>query len=248
MPRVEPPKENKAKSLARNYFEYLANCTVVGSALVPLYRVTHPSEISQMIEAWREDVSQAINDHETQIQKLEERLQPKLTISEGAISIAMWLASISEDGLTHHIYEVDDIISKFSDLKEYILKESVGELEDIGLIERLPVLSGNGAIRPTYSLFWAFDEPALGYRTVDDARALGEAVLGQTGHSISSDRLIQEMNWDLRRFNPALAYLLDYVDERRHSKENQAKYPTRSFFVFDSDRGRIRRFVQSNQQ
>lgn len=158
----------------------------------------------------------------------------------------MWIAGISKDGLTYHIYDVDDIISKFPELDDYIVKEGIAELEDIGLVECISPLSGNGAIRPRYPLFWAFDEPALGYQTVDDATALGEAVLNQTGNSISAETLLLSMNWDMRRFNPALAYLLNFVDERRRSQENQAKYPARSFIVLDSDRGRIRRFVQHN--
>lgn len=247
MSRVEPPKENRARTLTRNYLEYLANCTVFASALVPLYKVSHPSEISQLVENWREDVSEAINDHETKLQQLQEMLHPKLNISETAISIAMWIAGISEDGLTYHIYDIDDIISEFAELDDYVVKEGIAELDDIGLVDCISPLSGNGAIRPQYPLFWAFDEPALGYRTIADATALGNAVLNQTNNSTSSEKLFLSTNWELRRFNPALAYLLTCVDERRRSQENQAKYPVRSFIVLDSDRGRIRRFVHHNE-
>lgn len=47
----------------------------------------------------------------------------------------------------------------------------------------------------------------------------------------------------LRRFNPAFAYLISEIDDRRVLKGGTNEYPARGFFLMDQDRVELHRFA-----
>jgi len=55
--------------------------------------------------------------------------------------------------------------------------------------------------------------------------------------------LHEATGWSLRRFNPAFAYMLSQIDDRRVLKGGTDEYPARGFFLTDGDRVDLSRFA-----
>ena len=55
--------------------------------------------------------------------------------------------------------------------------------------------------------------------------------------------LHEATGWPLRRFNPAFAYMLSQIDDRRVLKGGTDEYAAGGFFLVDSDRVDLHRFA-----
>ncbi len=248
MSEIQVPQGDPKRQLTRAVAEWLAGTNPVTGLLTSIYRVTHPSELDQMIDQWRKDISAKVIDNAAAIRRLEDLLRPRLQMSELAVAVGVWLARNSPDGLPHETTEVDDLASEFPDEAPSTVRESVTELEDMDFVKWSKALSGNGFVNPTYKLFFSFDGPALGYRTLDDAVTIAETVLSMEQGCITAESVEESLGWERRRFNPALAKVLTYIDPMRVSKEIQAEYPAKRFLLMDEDRFRIRRFKSRPDQ
>ena len=75
---------------------------------------------------------------------------------------------------------------------------------------------------------------------VDDAIELIDLVLGEDG-SVDMSKLHEQSELSLRRFNPAVALILDEIGEGRVSRTYSPDYPARYFAMIAKDRVALKR-------
>jgi hypothetical protein len=88
-----------------------------------------------------------------------------------------------------------------------------------------------------------FDPEVTHTDPVADAAQLASLAL-QGNNQISVPQLHQQSGWEKRRFNPALAVMLSYVDNQHVSQTLQPDYPTTHFFLDATDRVELKRFIK----
>ena len=116
---------------------------------------------------------------------------------------------------------------------DYTKLRTLGYAESMGEYERAAAkLDHDGfvtaddvtrAITLNYDLYWEFDEAVLGTNPIDDAATLAKLALKALGSlgdkkdgKLQAEALHKASGWDLRRFNPAFAYLVEeFADDAR---------------------------------
>lgn len=163
--------------------------------------------------------------------------------------VGLWLAQKSTNGnYKNTTAEGDDIIKAFPDAGSRALERAVAELEVEGFVtsdgtlgQRIPFIFA------TADLFASFDPIACGTSPYSDAVALIGQVLSATEageESIETAKLHKEIGWDLRRFNPALAIVVSYVDSGRVSDEYGSDYVAPWFFLTPEDEILLERLAE----
>lgn len=238
---IESPKENKGKAAVRVIAEALAQATPITAGLAHLYRFTHPSEMERAVEAWRGEVTAAVNDLEVRVRVIEAHIAPRLAIGEPALALALWLTKRSDNGLGDPL-DFDDLRAAFPDVSKDDLEEACFELEHLGLAETSAIL-GHAIynLAPTYALFWAFDPIVEGTDPLADACEIAKAMIADSSLGTIS-RLDEKLNWPRRRLNPAVAKLMPLIGIK--GNERQSRYPTTAFMIGSEDRFRLKRFLE----
>lgn len=163
--------------------------------------------------------------------------------------VGLWLAQKSTNGnYKDTTAEGDDIIKAFPDAGSRALEKAVAELEVEGFVtsdgtlgQRIPFVFA------TADLFASFDPIACGTNPYSDAVALIGKVLSATEageESIETAKLHKEIGWDLRRFNPALAIVVSYMDSGRVSDEYGSDYVAPWFFLMPEDEILLERLAE----
>jgi hypothetical protein len=165
-----------------------------------------------------------------------------LDLSPLAIEIAKWIAKNSANGMSEPVD--DKALQNAFAVPTADLKEAFAELELEDLVSLTKFIGpGIPHVRPNVMLFVEFDPDVTGDDPVADAANLADLVIKGTGQ-VSVAQLHQQSSWDKRRFNPALSVMLSYVDDRHISQTLQAEYPTAHFFLDETDRVELKRFVR----
>jgi hypothetical protein len=97
-------------------------------------------------------------------------------------------------------------------------------------------------MRTTVETFITFDPHTIEHDPAMDAVALVDLALAQTA-TVDVNALHKAAGWTLRRFNPAFAYVIAQLDDRRVLKGEADAYPARGFFLMDEDRVDLKRFA-----
>jgi hypothetical protein len=166
-----------------------------------------------------------------------------LGISENSSRIGKWIAQQSANGRDEFV-DLDALTKEFGELNINELAEAIAELA----LEDYVTTSATMAhvlpyVRPTPELFAEFD-PRIGVgEPTPDSVTLANQIL-QGSDSVNIPSLHQTVNWPLRRFNPAIALVVPFVDERRVSKANHPDYPVMYFVLNAEDRVRLRRYAE----
>lgn len=234
---LTPPVDDKKRALARATAEiFLAKIPVFGDALVRLYQETFPPAFQAQLETWRRDVSDKVNGHDAVLNALTDRLQPTLIISEAATAVAISMCRLSAKGLPSPI-PFDDILAMTPEFNRLDVDHAIYELAELAFVT---TKHQHLSIRPTLDLFRAFDPAALGTNPEADAKLLARAVLDTPAFS-NVHVLDVHMAWPRRRFNPALAVMLTFVNHM--SQELQDDYPTTSFILDGPATVKLKRFA-----
>jgi len=149
---------------------------------------------------------------------------------------------------------------------EYLVKNSEGrehsylnleeltkvlEIEDPEKLERLffkfqhdglVLLTDYLDVAPELELHVRLDKRILGHDTVADAKALARMILDDEDNC-AMQLLHERTGWSLRRFNPAVWYLLQFFDDESIGKTVGRDYPTQWVGVGGDDRERLYRFT-----
>jgi hypothetical protein len=159
-----------------------------------------------------------------------------------AIRIGLWVSEQSEKGFNDFIPE-DELVKAFPEASGDELGFAVAELSKDDYLnttsfigKRLPRMTCNA------DLYITFDPHAVKTDPEVDVVALVDMALAKT-NTVGADSLHQETGWPLRRFNPAFAYMLTQLDDRRVLKGGTNEYPARGFFLIDGDRVDLHRFA-----
>ena len=97
-------------------------------------------------------------------------------------------------------------------------------------------------MRATVDLFIAFDPHAVKTDLSTDVVILVDMALAKTD-GVAAEELHKATGWPLRRFNPAFAYMVSQLDDRRVLKGGPDDYAARGFVLIDSDRVDLHRFA-----
>jgi hypothetical protein len=159
-----------------------------------------------------------------------------------AIKIGLWISRESTHGYSDFIPE-DELIAAFPDASVDEVAFAVAELSTDDFINttsfianRLPRMTSNP------NLFITFDPYALKTDPAIDVVTLVDMVLAKK-ETAQAEELHRQTGWPLRRFNPAFAYLISQIDERRVLKGGTNEYPARGFYLVDQDRVELHRFA-----
>ncbi len=237
---IKGPVENVNRALWRAALEAGAGFHPVTAALARLYQVTHPTEFSQDLAAWRQEVTDATNDHEGRLTALEAK-RPKLLLSDDAMALATWLSLSSEAGLEDGV-DYDALKAAFPDATPRELQDAAAELEmhDLATVSRAmgyPIR----LITPRYALFALFDPVTLKTSPQADAVEIAKAAL--TLDSGDAAELEAHLRWPRRRFNPAFALVLTLVHPGRVRKVIQPNYPSMGFLPDSDERVRFKALI-----
>ena len=154
---LEPPKSSPRKAGMRVVVEALAQATPITAGLAHLYRFTHPSEMERAVASWRDQVSDTSNVHEAMLRRLEEKIAPRLRVSEIALALTLWLVETSESGLSTPL-SFEEVLLAFPETDKGSLEEACHELQHLDFASLSAALGHPvRSIRPTYKLFWEFD-------------------------------------------------------------------------------------------
>lgn len=161
-----------------------------------------------------------------------------------ASRVGLWFAKNDPNGLAGSIRDDGPLRAAFADVNDRDLKDALAELEADGYLKLYHVLGPElPRINVTSELFADFDPIALGNDPAMDAVQLIDVLLPAI-ESISVEKLHADSGWDLRRFNPAISYVLGYIDDRHVSRGGNFNYPARSFAVTAEERVALRRFQE----
>jgi len=158
-----------------------------------------------------------------------------------AVRIGLWISERSERGFDDFISE-DDLVRAFPESSIDDLVYAVTELAEDGYIQTTIVNSRIPRIQVAVELFIAFDPHTLKEDPALDVVTLVDLVLKKRTPP-GSEELHKASGWPLRRFNPAFAYMISQVDERRVVGEGATDYPAVYFHLTDEDRVRLKRFA-----
>jgi hypothetical protein len=240
---ISAPASDTNRAVLRAVLEAAAQFSAVTAALARIYETTHPTEFQRAIAQWRENVTDASNDHELRLASLEEIYRPRIRLSQIAQTFAAWLARTSIKGLTDPI-AFESVRTSFPDFSKQDAEDAISELKYYGLAE---VGGALGApihiIRPTYMLFVLFDPIVMGTSPQNDAVEIARLVL-ESG-SGNAPELQRRLGWSKRRLNPALALIVPLISQGRVRQAIQPDYVTLGFAVSPDERFRLRRLVES---
>jgi hypothetical protein len=237
---IKPPVENVDRALWRAALEAAAGFTPVTGALARIYQVTHPPKFAQDLAEWRQEVTNATNDHEARLTALETK-RPKLTLSAEATALASWLALQSEAGMDDPV-EYGTVAAAFPDATARELQDAAAELETHGLA-KVSKAMGHPLLRitPSYTLYALFDPVVHQTSPQNDAVAIARAALELD--SGDARELEAHLGWPRRRFNPAFALLLTLVHDGRVRKVIQPDYPSIGFLMAAEERVRFNALI-----
>jgi hypothetical protein len=237
---IKSPIEDVNRALWRAALEAGAGFTPVTAALARLYQVTYPTQFSQDLIAWRQEVTDATNDHDERLTALEAK-RPKLTVSADAMALATWLSLHSQAGLDDPV-DYDAITSAFPEATARELQDAAAELEMHGLATVSKAMGFQvRLIVPTYALYALFDPVTLHTSPQADAVATARAALDLDSGDASE--LEAHLGWPRRRFNPAFALMLTLVHDGRVRKVIQADYPSLGFLMAAEERVRFKALI-----
>jgi hypothetical protein len=163
-----------------------------------------------------------------------------------AVRIGLWVSEQSEKGFDNFIPE-EELIKAFPDANIDELAFAVAELANDGYIKTTSFISKRlPRMFTTTEFFIAFDPHTGKSNPAVDVVVLVDLTLAKTGTgsaTIGPEELHEATDWPLRRFNPAFAYLVSQIDDRRVLKGGADEYAARGFLMIDSDRVALHRFA-----
>lgn len=238
---ITPPNTSPKRELARKLFDAtLSGVPVIGGHMAALYSVTHPAKGDVDEAKWQEEISNLVNSLEQAL----EFISGSITLSEDAASLGKWMSESSKDGWSDHFGE-DEFVQQFPDATTNELLEALGELELEGMVNITKCLGkAFHGVRVTQRLFETFDPIVFNdVSPRSDAALLANKMLDSERGEISAQDICDEQGWSIRRINPALAIVGEFIADGRKSRPMGQPYFIRSMFVDGQERAKLRRFV-----
>ena len=144
-------------------------------------------------------------------------LTKEIPLSDNAVSLGFWLAENSETGRADFL-AYEEIAEAFPDAGKLELLEAVGELELSNLVSVSKAIGVPfRGIRTNFKLLEIFDPLIFeGVNPRIDASFIAKKLLG-TDKTIGTKDICDETGWSVRRVNPALLIVGQYISDGRKS-------------------------------
>ena len=144
-------------------------------------------------------------------------LTKEIPLSDNAVSLGFWLAENSETGRADFL-AYEEIAEAFPDAGKLELLEAVGELELSNLVSVSKAIGVPfRGIRTNFKLLEIFDPLVFeGVNPRIDASFIAKKLLG-TDKTIGTKDICDETGWSVRRVNPALLIVGQYISDGRKS-------------------------------
>lgn len=191
------------------------------------------------------DISQLINDIHGISSKpklgkapIDEEL-PETGFSVAATAIAKVFCESSETAAT---YDPSFNLEQLVELTGYTTED----IEDALYELRSLVKNGHYEVGPEKELFVEFDKAFKGWDAEQDALRIASAILNDKDFPSHLDKIAEKFDWDCRRMNPAVNYLVNRKICR--DSEVMACHPWTQPYIQEAQSGSIRRFVKSRAE
>lgn len=168
-----------------------------------------------------------------------------LNISPLAVRIAKFVCQSSETGFSDMISDAA-LAAEFPNDNQAELSEAIAELEMDGYITTIKRGRNLPYTTPTLDLFATFDPHVMGSDPLKDSVELVKLILASQ-ENVNSASLHEQSGMTLRRFNPALGFIVAQIDDRHVSKEVNRTYPSRFLLLDATDRVSLRRFMERSE-
>jgi hypothetical protein len=159
--------------------------------------------------------------------------------SPAALAIGRHLVEISVNGMSHDPIRTVEQIAVETGLSLDDAKLGVLDLKDAGYLweSQIP-----GHVAAEGALFVEFDEAYMPFSPREDARILANRLVSQLDRAIYTQHLAEQLEWEPRRMNSAISYLLRAgAIDARHAL---ASAPWRAVQLIGTDR--TLRFARNN--
>lgn len=159
--------------------------------------------------------------------------------SPAALAIGRHLVEISVNGMSHDPIRTVEQIAAETGLSLDDVKLGVLDLKDAGYLweGQIP-----GHVAADSALFVEFDEAYMPFSPSEDARILANRLVTQQDRAVYTQHLAEQLEWEPRRMNSAICYLLRAgAIEARHAL---ASAPWRAVQLISTDR--TLRFARNN--
>jgi hypothetical protein len=243
---IEFPERHEGRAAFRRLLEACAQSTPLTAAIAHLYGYTHPSQFEQELEQYQREIGVSLNDHGERIVRLEEVLAPRAAAGALALDLAFHILRANNTGRGGAV-DFEALCETFSDIDRSSLEEAVAELKHLEYATTEgawghPILN----VRPTASMFLAFDLVATGRDTRADALLVARRWLDEP-EAQNVFRLSEQLGWEPRRLNPALSTLRHVFAQGRWSNESDPTLEVVSVLVTQDERFKLRRMLESGR-
>ncbi|MBC6403345.1 MAG: hypothetical protein GDA39_00510 [Hyphomonadaceae bacterium] len=228
------------QELARKFAEAAVSSMipVAGGPLAALCSVVIPEKGQIELEKWRKDVSDKLNDFEDAIRFISE----SISLSENAATLGRWMSEKSENAYSDS-FDYESVEAQFPEASTTELLEAVGELEIADMIKLSHVLGKQfHSVWPLPKLYEVFDPIVFNVSPRDDAAVIAEKLLASE-KSLSVEETARELGWEVRRINPALAIVGNFIAPGRESQPLDSTYVIRHMSLIPPVRAKLRKFV-----
>lgn len=238
---IERPSKSQAGDLTRSISKaVLGSIPGAGAFLAEAADQCLPDASARDRERWEGEITESVNGLEVQVAALGSNASCAIQLSGPASAIGFFMARQCPDGMGDHYVASDFMASALPALSADDLTDGLGELEALGLIVSLDLIGSDEHYAIAAAGYVAFDQPAMGWNTAEDAQVLTSWALEQ-GDTAELSRFQDSSGWSARRINPALELVLEHVAPENVSKEVPRAYHTNYFYMSKADRARLRR-------
>lgn len=239
---ITPPKIDIKRQLARRLIEsVVTQFTYFGAPMVALYSVTYRSQAEKVLEKWQHDVTDKVNSLEQTIKEI----IPTICITDEASALAVAMARGCNFGHGKEYYKLEALLDDFPNATIDEIVELCGELIYLGLAKKNGLLGKEiDIIWPKIELFEIFDGLVFeGRNPRADAGILADYIA--ENKELSSKSFIDEFDWPLRRYNPAMAIVCKMIGGGRVSRTKSSEFYSEYCFSLSEERAALRQFAQS---
>lgn len=218
---------------------------VVGAALTEIVENIMPDPNQVEHDRWAGEVNECLDGLHGRVDGIEDQLTGKRSVElEGATAAVLRLMlQRCPDGRRNQFWSWAEVNKDLPDVTEADFRDAAGELEHLGLVEPLRSIGGPVRLRLAPEAYAAADKPIMGWDTRADSRHLARLALEKDG-TIASKDLHDQTGWSLRRFNPALALVLQHIGDGRVSRTLGTDYVAGWFFYTDAERFALKQMAR----
>lgn len=181
---IEPPGTDKKRALARTVAEGVVGLIPGGSIAAGVVRVTHPPKAEQDRESWQKAISERTNEHNGRLDRHDEQLSPRETVSGTTARLIAALARNCPDRLGHKHYTLDMIVESLPGEDRQELEDAAYELETYGLVDIHRSLNGPWHLSLTPEFYEQVDHQVMGWDTASNAVEIALFMLAEdTGNA-----------------------------------------------------------------